>query len=200
MKLYYSPGACSLAPHIVAEEAGLDIEFEKVNLKDHKTETGEDYNAVNPKGYVPALLLEDGSLLTENLAVLTFLGDRKPELGLTRAAFSIERYRLLEWLAFISTELHKSFAPLFQGGSDEVKTQAREKILKRLGYVEKQMVGPLLTGDKFSVADAYLFVILTWCDRQKIDLSALSNVSAYKARVAARPKVQAAMKAEGLLK
>src|SRR5438132_525284 len=139
MKLYYSPGACSLAAHILAQEGGIPLDLIKVDLKAHKTQKGEDYYAINPKGYVPALRLDDGELLTENVAVLSYIADRKPDAGLAPAAGTMERYRLLEWLAFVSTELHKSFAPLFQGGNEDAKKEAIEKIKKRLAYVDSRL-------------------------------------------------------------
>jgi glutathione S-transferase len=192
MKLYYAPGACSLASHIVGSEGGLKLELEKVDLKEHKTESGKDFYGVNPKGYVPALALDDGSILTENVALLTFLGD-KADLTPKGA----DRYRLLEWLAFITSEVHKSFAPLFQGAPDDVAQKAREKILKRLGYVEEKLTGDYVMG-VFSPADAYLYVMLRWCEKMGIDIAALPRVAAFKARMAARPGVRAALTAEGI--
>ncbi len=193
MKLYYAPGACSLAPHIVASEGGLKLALEKVDLKEHRTESGEDFYAVNPKGYVPALKLEDGSVLTENVALLTYLGD---EAGLTPKG--AERYRLLEWLAFITSEIHKSFSPLFQGAPDDVAQKAREKILKRLGFIEERLAGEYLMGVAFGPADAYLYVMLRWCEKMGIDIGKLPRLSAFKARMAARPGVRAALSAEGI--
>ncbi len=199
MKLYYSPGACSLSPHIVAEEAGLKLDYVKVNLKEHKTEDGGDFYAVNPKGYVPALGLDDGSVLAEGPAIVQYLADRNPDSGLAPKAGTFARYKLQEWLTFIGTELHKNFSPLFGGGSDEVKAQSREKIAKRFTYVDSELAGKqYLLGDSFTAADAYLFVMLFWAGAMKIDISSLSNLTAYRARVGARPGVQAALKAEGL--
>jgi glutathione S-transferase len=192
MKLYYAPGACSLASHIVGSEGGLKLELEKVDLKEHKTESGGDFYAVNPKGYVPALTLDDGAVLTENVALLTFLGD-KADLTPKGA----ERYRLLEWLAFITSEIHKSFAPLFQGAPDDVAQKAREKILKRLFFVEQRLAGDYVMG-AFTPADAYLYVMLRWCEKMGIDIAALPRMTAFKARMAARPGVRAALAAEGI--
>ena len=202
MKLYYSPGACSLAAHIVAEEEGLDIELESVDLKAHKTERGADYFAINPKGYVPALKLDDGKLLTENVAILQYLGDREPEDGLVPPPDSSDRYRLQEWLGYITGELHKSFAPLFKGGDADAKARAKENITKRLKFVdEKLATHPYLMGAAFSVADAYLFVMLTWCDEDEvgIDIAGFKQLSRFKDTVAQREGVRKAMKAEGLI-
>jgi glutathione S-transferase len=202
MKLYYSPGACSLSPHIVANEAGLAIDLEKVNLAEHKTESGQDYMAVNPKGYVPALRLDDGSVLTEGPAIVQYLADQKPASGLAPAAGTIDRYRLQEWLNFIGTELHKSFSPLFnKASSDDVKNTAKTSINKRLGYLNDQLASrQYLMGGNFTVADAYTFTIVNWTNFVGIDLKPYPNVGAYMGRVAARPKVQETLKAEGLVK
>lgn len=202
MKLYYSPGACSLSPHIVASEAGIAIDIEKVNLAEKKTESGKDYMAINPKGYVPALALDDGSVLTEGPAIVQYLADQKPATQLAPAAGSIERYRLQEWLNFIGTELHKNFGPLFnKASSDEVKTAAKANIDKRLGYLNDKLASvKYLMGETFSVADAYAFTILNWTNFTGIDLKPYPNVAAYMGRIGARPKVQEALRAEGLLK
>ena len=202
MKLYYSPGACSLSPHIVANEAGLAIDLEKVNLAEHKTESGQDYMAVNPKGYVPALRLDDGSVLTEGPTIVQYLADQKPASGLAPAAGTIDRYRLQEWLNFIGTELHKSFSPLFnKASSDDVKNTAKTSINKRLGYLNDQLASrQYLMGGNFTVADAYAFTIVNWTNFVGIDLKPYPNVGAYMGRVAARPKVQETLKAEGLVK
>lgn len=200
MKLYYSPGACSLAAHIVAEEENLGLEFEKVDLKAHKTESGADYFAINPKGYVPALKLDDGRLLTENVAILQYLGDREPEDGLVPPPDSSDRYRLQEWLGYITGELHKSFAPLFKGGSDDEKKKATQNIEKRLKFVDEKLARhPYLLGAAFGVADAYLFVMLTWCDALKIDVAKFAHLSKFKDGVAQREGVKKAMRAEGLI-
>jgi glutathione S-transferase len=202
MKLYYSPGACSLSPHIVANEAGLAIDLEKVNLAEHKTESGQDYMAVNPKGYVPALRLDDGSVLTEGPAIVQYLADQKPASGLAPAAGTIDRYRLQEWLNFIGTELHKSFSPLFnKASSDDVKNTAKTSVNKRLGYLNDQLASrQYLMGGNFTVADAYAFTIVNWTNFVGIDLKPYPNVGAFMGRVAARPKVQETLKAEGLVK
>jgi glutathione S-transferase len=199
MKLYYSPGACSLAAHIVANEADMPLQLEKVDLKSHQTENGQDYYGVNPKGYVPALQLDDGSTLTENIAVLNYLADHTADKLLTPQHGSMPRYRMYEWLGFITTELHKSFGPFFQGGSDTEKQKAKEKILKRLAYADEQLAGkPFLLGERMSVADAYLFVMLLWAKKLEFDLAAFSNLSPFFARMGERPAVQRALKEEGL--
>ena len=202
MKLYYTPGACSLSPHIVVSEAGLPVELEQVNLAEHKTATGQDYMAVNPKGYVPALRLDDGSILTEGPAIVQYLADQKPASGLAPAAGTMDRYRLQEWLTFIGTELHKSFSPLFnKASSDDVKNTAKASINKRLAWLNDQLAGrQYLMGGKFTVADAYAFTIVNWTNFVGIDLKDYPNLGAYMARVGGRPKVHEALKAEGLAK
>jgi glutathione S-transferase len=194
MKLYYSPGACSLAAHIVAIEGGLDVALEKVDLKTHRTESGVNFMTINAKDYVPALELEDGALLTENTAILPYLGDRT---GLMPAE-GLARYRVLEWLGYITSELHKAFTPLFHGGSEHEKTEAREQILLRLGFIEDALTGDWLMGDQFSVADPYLFVILRWSRTLHLDLSSMPHLLAFKARMETRPAVQKALAEEGL--
>lgn len=199
MKLYYSPGACSLAPHIAAKEVGLALDLERVDLTTHRTEHGQDYRRLNPKGYVPALELDDGTLLTENVAMLPFIADLRPEAGLAPAPETMARTRLLEWLAFLATELHKSFGPIFHRGNDSLKAEARETIERWLAYVADQLAGrDFLMGEHFGVADAYLFVILRWSDIAKIPLVNYPVLSAYRARIAARPAVQAAIREERL--
>jgi glutathione S-transferase len=202
MKLYYSPAACSLSPHIVAREAGIPIDLEKVNLADHKTETGQDYMTVNPKGYVPALRFDDGSVLTEGPAIIQYLADQKPASGLAPTAGTIERYRLQEWLTFIGTELHKSLGSLFNPAtSDEAKETAKTGIAKRLAYLNDQLASKqYLMGSNFTVADAYAFTVVNWTNFLDIDLKAYPNLTAYMSRVGGRPKVQEALKAEGLVK
>jgi glutathione S-transferase len=201
MKLYYTPGACSLSPHIVAMEAGIPLRLEKVDLATHKTESGEDFYAVNPKGYVPALRLDDGTTLTEGPAIVQYLADRKPESGLAPANGTFARYQLQEWLSFINSEIHKSFGPLFASPSDEVKKSALEKIATRFAYMDKELSGkPFVTGETFTAADAYFFVMLAWAHHLQIDLKPYPHLEAYFSRVASRPKVHAAMKAEGLVK
>ncbi|MBV9571639.1 MAG: glutathione transferase GstA [Alphaproteobacteria bacterium] len=196
MKLYYTPGACSLAAHIVGEEAGLGLKLEKVDLKTHKTADGSDYYAVNPKGYVPALALDDGGTLTENIAILNYLADRSGEKLHTPRHGTLERYRLEEWLGFITTELHKSFGPLFQGGGDDERNKAKQKILHRLKHVEERLTEPFLLGERMSVADAYLFVILTWSTKMHLDLSPYPRLNAFFARMNERDSVKRALAAE----
>ena len=202
MKLYYSPGACSLSPHIVASEAGIPVELEKVDLASHKTESGQDFTTINPKGYVPALRLDDGSVLTEGPAIVQYLADQKPATGLAPAAGTIERYRLQEWLTFIGTELHKSFGTLFnKASSDDAKQMSKANIGKRLSYLNDQLANrQFLLGGNFTVADAYAFTIVNWTNFVGIDLKPYPSVAAYMARVGARPKVQETLKSEGLLK
>jgi len=201
MKLYYSPGACSLSPHIALHEAGLAHDLVKVDLKAKKTENGDDFAQINPKGQVPALMLDNGELLTEGPAILQMIADKAGK-NLAPAADSPERYRLQEWLNFIGTELHKSFSPLFQPAiPDEVKSFFKDRIMGKFKYADSKLANQdYLMGKQFTVADGYLFVMLTWAERVKMDLSALKNLMAFKDRVAARPNVQAALKMEGLLK
>lgn len=202
MKLYYSPGACSLAPHIVLREAGLPFELEKVNLGTKQTETGADYRAINPKGYVPTLQLDNGEVLTEASVVMQYLADQAPEKQLLPAAGTMERYRVVEWLNFISTEVHKSLGMLFKPGlPEETKQMMLALAGTRLDLVEKQLQGrDYLTGNQFTVADAYLSTVLGWSRLLRFDLARWPTVQAYLQRVAARPAVQAAMVAEGLIK
>jgi glutathione S-transferase len=202
MKLYISPGACSLSPHIVVSEAGLNVELEKVNLAEHKTASGQDYMTINPKGYVPALRLDDGSVLTEGPAIVQYLADQKPGSGLIPAAGSIDRYRVQEWLNFIGTELHKNFGALFNKATpDAVKETTKANITKRLGYLNDRLAGKqYLMGSNFTVADAYTFTIVNWTNFVGIDLKPYPNLAAYMARVAARPKVLETLKSEGLVK
>jgi len=202
MKLYYSPGACSLSPHIVSKEAGIALELQKVSTKDKTMEGGGDYWQVNGKGYVPALKLDDGQLLTEGPAIVQYLADRKPDSGLAPKNGTPERYRLQEWLNFITAEIHKGFSPLFRPNTpDEYKTISKENLAKRFDWLDQQLKGKdYLMGKTFTVADAYLFVVLGWTKPTGIDLSRWPNLAAYHARVAARPKVKEAMVAEGLIK
>ncbi|MFZ4550343.1 MAG: glutathione transferase GstA [Aquabacterium sp.] len=200
MKLFLKPGACSLSPHIVLEEAGLAYETEVVDLKTKVTASGADYAALNPKGYVPALQLDDGTLLTEGPAIVQYLADLVPEKKLAPANGTLARYQLQSWLTFIGTELHKNFSPFFNpAATPEMKEMARANLQRRLAYTDTQLAGqPFLLGDHFSVADAYLFVVLGWAKFIQLDLSGWTNLTAFLARVAARPAVQAALKAEGL--
>ena len=201
MKLYYAPGACSLSPHIVAREAGIELALEKVDLGTKKTESGGDYLAVNPKGYVPALELDDGGILTEGPAIVQYLADRKPESGLAPPHGTMERYRLMEALAFIGSEIHKGYGPFFDPRlSAEARAERVAYMQKRFGLVERMLDGkPFLLGERFTAADAYLFVMVNWKDFLNVDLSAFTNVLAFHGRVAERPAVQAALRAEGLL-
>ena len=198
MKLFFSPGACSLSPHIVLREAGLPFELEKVDLRAKKTAGGDDYLAVNPKGYVPALKLDDGNVITEGPAIVQYLADLAPTKKLVPPAGTIERVRVQEWLNFITSELHKSFSVLFDpNATEEYKATTREKIGKRIGIIDKALEGKsFLMGETFSVPDAYLFTILSWAGHMKIDLAQWPNISAYFARVGARPSVLAAREAE----
>lgn len=196
MKLYYAPGACSLAAHIIGEEAGLELTLEKVDLQTHKTSDGGDYYAVNPKGYVPALALDDGGTLTENIAILNYLADHTGGKLHTPRHGTLERYRLEEWLGFITTELHKPFGPLFQGGGEDERRKAKDKILHRLKHVEERLTNQFLLGSHLSVADAYLFVILTWARKMHFDLSLYPRLSAFFERMNERDSVKRALAAE----
>ena len=200
MKLYYSPGACSLSPHIVLCEAGLPHELIKVDLKTKKTEHGDDFNAINPKGYVPTLVTDSGEVLTEGPAIVQYLADLAPAKKLAPTAGTMDRVRLQEWLNFISTEMHKSFSPLFRNAPAEWQEVVRATLAARFSnlatVLEKQ---PYLLGSDFSVADAYLFTVLNWSKWVKIDLAPWPALIAFQARVAARPGVQQALKKEGLL-
>lgn len=202
MKLYYSPGACSLSPHIVAREAGIDLQLQKVDTKTKTMEGGGDYWAINPKGYVPALQLDNGELLTEGPAIVQYLADQKPATGLAPAAGTLERYRLQEMLGYINSEIHKSYSPLFNAKTlPEVREEKVEALRMRYALIEKRLEGrDYLFGDRFTAADAYLFTVTNWAGYVKLDLSAFPNLMAFQKRVAARPAVQAAMKAEGLVK
>lgn len=201
MKLYYTPGACSMAPHIALREAGLSFDLEKVDLMGKKTETGADFTTINPKGYVPALQLDNGQLLTEAGVLLQYIADQKPASGLAPAAGTLERYRLMETLNFIATELHKSFGPLFNPAStDDAKKAAIDMIGKRFGYLDQQLAGKqYLLGDTFTVADCYFGTVLGWCQYAKLDLSPWPAIGAYAGRVMSRPAVLETLKAEGLM-
>ena len=201
MKLYYSPGACSLAPHIVLSEAGLTYTTKRVDLKTHTLADGTDYYTINPKGYVPAIELDDGARLTEIAAILQFIADRKPGT-LAPAYGTMERYRLMEWLNFIATELHKQFGPLWYPTTPEATREAQiTKLKSRFELIAKTLATqPYLMGDKFTVADAYLFTILNWAPMLKLDLAPWPALMAFQARVAARPAVHAALVVEGLVK
>ena len=202
MKLYYSPGSSSLATHIALREAGLRFDLERVSLKTKKTAGDADYLRVNPKGYVPTLQFEDGSVLTEVPAILLWIGDQVPEKRLSPSPGTMERYHLIEWLNFIATEVHKSFGSLFDAAAPaEVKTAARAKLDRRLDYLSKVLGdAPCVLGEHFTVADAYLFTVLGWGRFVDVDLGRWPNLAAYVGRVGMRPRVLDTLKAEGLLK
>ena len=202
MKLYYSPGACSLSPHIALHEAGLPNELVKGDLKAKKLENGDDYLKVNPKGQVPALGLDNGELVTEGPVIVQMIADKASAKNLAPARDSAERYKLQEWLNFITTELHKNFSPLFQPAiPDEAKNFFKDRIKGKFKYADSKLAGQdYLMGKQFTVADGYLFVMLKWAERTGMDLSEFKNLMAFNDRVAARPNVQAALKMEGLLK
>ncbi len=202
MKLFYSPSACSLSPHIVFREAGLDIALEKVDLRAHRTAGGQDFYVINPKGYVPALQLDDGSLLTEGPAIVQYLADLKPQSGLAPANGTLDRYRLQEWLNYISTEFHKSFSPLFNPTTPAEARQAQMTVISnRLDFLARALEGKsYLMGNTFTVADAYLFTVLSWTPFVKIDLASWPALKEYHSRIALRPAVQKALEAEGVKK
>jgi glutathione S-transferase len=202
MKLYYSPGACSLSPHIALHESGLPFEAVLASTKTHKLQDGTDFYTINPKGYVPLLELDNGDRLSEGPAIVQYIADQVPGKKLAPAAGTMARYRLMEWLNFISTELHKSFSPLFNPAMpEEGKAVYRERLLGRFKYVDSQLAGKnYLMGDEFSVADAYLFTVNNWGQHVGVDTKVFPNLSAFQARMAQRPSVQAALKAEGLVK
>ena len=202
MKLYYSPGVCSLSPHIVAHEIGLPLKIEKVDTKAKQTETGRDFLAINPKGYVPALELDSGEVLTEGPAIVQYLADQKPGSGIAPPNGTLARSRLQEMLGYINSEIHKSYSPLFRAETpEETRVERKAYLHKRYalldGILAKQ---PWLLGDTFTAADAYLFVVTRWAKGAGVDLSAFPALNAFQERVAARPAVQAAMAAEGLIK
>jgi glutathione S-transferase len=201
MKLYYLPGACSLAAHIALHETGLPFEIDRLLKATMTTASGENFMLINPKGYVPTLRLDNGEILTEVAAVLQYIADQKFSAGLVPRAGVMERYRLQEWLHFIGTELHKSFSPLFNKAAPiEMKHIAREQLIKRMGYVETQLAHrDYLLDGQFTVADAYMFVVLGWSKHVALELAAFPKIREYLVRIAARPAVKAAMKAEGLI-
>ncbi len=201
MKLYYSPGACSLSPHIVLHEAGLRFEAIPAPTKTHQLPDGTDFYTINPLGYVPFLTLDDGRTLHEGPAIVQFIADQVPDLHLAPPNGSYERYKLQEWLNLIGTELHKGFSPMFTPNMpEEAKALAKARLTSRLKWVDGELAGKqYLMGDHFTVADAYLFVVSGWAKHVGLDLSAFANLLAYRERVGARPAVVAAMKAEGLL-
>ncbi|MBW8828371.1 MAG: glutathione transferase GstA [Burkholderiales bacterium] len=201
MKLYYSPGACSLSPHIALHEAGLPFELVLVSTKTHKLADGTDYYSINPKGYVPLLEFDDGTRLTEGPAIVQWIADQVPDRHLAPPAGTIERYRLMEWLNFISTEVHKQFGVIYNPAMpEEAKTVVRTRLNDRFGYINRELAGKdFVMGSTFTVADCYLYVMAFWTRRLNIDVTEFTNFTAYAARVEARPSVQAAMKHEGLL-
>ncbi len=201
MKLYYLPGACSLASHIALREVGAAFDLERVDNATKKTEAGADFLEINPKGYVPVLTLEGGDVLTEGAAILQFIADQNPTTGLAPQAGTLERTRLQEHLSYVSSELHKSFSPLFNPASTEAeKTAAKTRVAQKLDQVEQILADgrSFLLGDQFTVADAYLFVVANWTGPTGIGLDAWPKIAAFQQRVAAREAVQAALKAEGL--
>lgn len=202
MKLYFTPGACSLAPHIALREAGLPFETEEVDLGSKKIKNGADYRAVNPKGSVPALQLDNGQVLTEAAIILQYIADKKPNAKLAPPPGTLERYRLQEWLNYIATEVHKGFSPLFNSKIPEAwKQVVMDALATRFDFLTKSLERkPYLTGDTFTIADGYLFTILGWTTYMNIDLGKWPTLKAYVDRVAARPAVRAALKAEGLAK
>ena len=201
MKLYYSPGACSLSPHIVLIESGMDFEAIQAPTKTHKLADGTDYYTINPLGYVTLLELDDGTRLTEGPAIVQYIADQVPAKNLAPTNGTIARAQMQSWLNFIGTELHKGFSPLFQPTTPaEYKTIAIEKLNSRLKWIDGELAGKqYLMGDTYSVADPYLFTVTNWAPRAGVDISGLANIAAFRTRVAARPAVQAAMKNEGLL-
>jgi len=201
MKLYYSPGACSLSPHIVLLEAGLNFTAEKVDLQSKKTESGVDFTTINSKGAVPALVMDDGKLLTEGAAIVQYIADQKPQSGLAPASGTLERYRLIELLNYIASEIHKGYSPLWNPAiTADAKAAALAALDKKFTFLTAQLGDkPYLLGDTFTVADAYLFTILSWSSHVGVDLSKWHVLTAYLARVGHRPKVQEALKAEGLI-
>jgi glutathione S-transferase len=202
MKLYYSPGACSLSPHIALLEAGLPYDLVKVDLKAKKLENGDDYLKVNPKGQVPALVLDNGELITEGPVIVQMIADKAAGKNLAPARDSAERYKLQEWLNYITGELHKNFGPMFSPVlADDAKAFFKDRVMGKFKYLDGVLAGrDYLMGKQFTVADGYLFTMLAWADRMKFDLSAMPNLLAYKARVGARPMVQQALTKEGLMK
>ena len=200
MKLYYAPGACSFAVHVAAIEAVLPVTTVKVDLRTHKLADGSDYYAINPKGYVPLVVLDDGTKLTEAAVILQYIADQRPG-RLAPPYGTRERYELMEWMNFIATEIHKGFGPLWNPDTpDAYRAITVETLAKRFLYIESQLGQAYLTGPQFTIADAYAFVTLSWADYHKVDLAPYAKLRAYLARVAARPGARAAMQAEGLIK
>ena len=202
MKLYFTPGACSLSPHIALKEAGIAFDLVPANMKTHTLADGTDFYDINSKGYVPLLELDDGQRLSEGAAIVQYIADQAPSSNLAPANGTMARYRLQEWLNFITSEIHKGFSPLFNPAMpDEAKTIAKAKLADRFKWLDSKLEGhPYLMGDTFSVADGYLFTTANWSKHVGLDISGLANLGAFMGRVAARPAVQAAMRAEGLIK
>jgi glutathione S-transferase len=202
MKLYFAPGACSLAPHILLREVGAPFDLEQVDNKAKKTRSGADFWEINPKGYVPVLELDDGRRITENPAILQYIADQYPNSGFVPACGSFDRYRVQEWLNFVTSEIHKTFSSLFKADTpDEYKAIARENLSKRYAYLDEHLARhQYLYGEKFGIADCYLFVVTNWLHRFGLDIGKWPHVKAYWDRIAARPKVREAMQAEGLKK
>jgi glutathione S-transferase len=201
MKLFYFPGACSLAAHIALREVGVAFTLEKVDLDTKRTQSGEDFLQVNPKGYVPALVLDNGEVLTENVALLEYIADLKPELGLAGKPGTMERYRVTEDLAFVSSEVHKTFMPLWGSRTPETtKQHATEMLSRRFDYLSARLLDtPYLCNSRYTVADIYGFAVLGWCNFLNVDLSRWPGLMAYVARIANRPAVRASLQAEGLI-
>ncbi len=202
MKLYFTPGACSLSPHIALKEAGIAFDLVPANMKTHTLADGTDFYGINSKGYVPLLELDDGQRLSEGAAIVQYIADQAPASNLAPANGTMARYRLQEWLNFITSEIHKGFSPLFNPAMpDEAKVIAKAKLADRFKWLDGKLEGhQYLMGDTFSVADAYLFTTANWSKHVGLDISGLANLGAFMGRVAARPAVQAAMRAEGLIK
>jgi glutathione S-transferase len=202
LKLYFSPGACSLSPHIALREAGLDFTLEKTDLRSKQTASGGDIRKDNPKGMVPVLVLDNGEVLTEGPAIVQYIADQKPDSGLAPKLGTLPRYHLMEWLNFITSELHKNYSPLFNPNApEEYKKLVHTALAARYAYVDEKLAGKsYLMGDQFTVADAYLFTVTNWARIVKVDLTPYANVLAFQERVRARPKVQEALKAEGIIK
>jgi glutathione S-transferase len=202
MQLYYSPGACSLATHITLREAGIPFELKRADVRTKKLEDGSDYFAVNSKGAVPALRLDNGQVLTEGVAIMQYLADQKPDSNLAARNGTLERYQLQEWLNYVTSEVHKSFSPLWNpAAGEQVHSYTRANLEKKFDWLDTQLAGKkFLTGETFTIADAYLFTVVNWTSFLGIDLAKWPALRDFQARVAARPKVQEALAAEGLLK
>jgi len=202
MKLYYAPGACSLATYILLNEAKLPFEAVKVSTKEHRTASGEDYYKINPKGYVPALQLDDGEIVTENVVIHAYIASLAPQAKLAPAPGTRERLRYDQLAVFITTEIHKTYSPLFSSLGEDAKAFFRDKLVKRYETIEQMLSDgrPYLTGPDFQTVDAYLYTVTRWAAGAKVDLSKFAKVQAYQERITARPAVQATLRAEGLIK